>query len=225
MTTAAVLTKRELPVLLVNAIYIPVFTVIALRRSNYEFVLYVGVILFMVTWILWKQRSVRFGLSILWGLTIWALLHMVGGNVRLSDGNVVYSLVLVPLVQSAEYEILRYDQVVHIFGFGVATLVCHHLLLPHLRDRIERRGTLMLLVVLMGSGLGAVNEIVEFIAVLTVPETGVGGYENTVLDLTSNLIGGVAAVVWLRLTHDPANEHRHAAGKPATALGCDREDG
>lgn len=213
MTTAAVLTKRELPVLLVNAIYIPVFTVIALRRANYEFVLYVGVILFMVTWILWKQRSVRFGLSILWGLTIWALLHMVGGNVRLSDGNVVYSLVLVPLVHSAEYEILRYDQVVHIFGFGVATLVCHHLLRPYLRDRIEHRGTLMLLVVLMGSGLGAVNEIVEFIAVLTVPETGVGGYANTALDLTSNLIGGVAAVIWLRLTHDSANERRRAAGE------------
>ena len=45
--------------------------------------------------------------------------------------------------------------------------------------------------------MGPDNEIIEFIAVLTVPETGVGGYENTMLDLVFNLIGGILAVFWL----------------------------
>ena len=29
------------------------------------------------------------------------------------------------------------------------------------------------------------------------PETGVGGYHNTMLDLCFNLLGGILAVTWL----------------------------
>jgi hypothetical protein len=29
------------------------------------------------------------------------------------------------------------------------------------------------------------------------PETGVGGYDNTMQDLVFNLFGGIAAVLWL----------------------------
>jgi hypothetical protein len=58
---------------------------------------------------------------------------------------------------------------------------------------------LSILIVLMGSGLGAINEIIEFIAVKTLPETNVGGYDNTLWDLIFNLIGGLLAVGWLTL--------------------------
>jgi hypothetical protein len=183
------LTRRETPVLIVNLVYIPAFTLIALWNSNIEFVLYVAVILLVAAWVVWKQRSVRFDLPILWGLTIWGLLHMAGGNLRVGD-DVLYGLQLIPVV-------LRYDQLVHAFGFGTATLVCHHLLKPYLRDGIDRWRTLSILIVLMGSGLGAMNEIIEFIAVKTLPETNVGGYDNTLWDLIFNLIGGLLAVAWL----------------------------
>ena len=96
-----------------------------------------------------------------------------------------------------QYHILRYDQVVHLFGFGVATLICHHLLTPYLRENLMNRRTLLILVVLMGSGVGAINEIVEFLAVLTVPETHVGGYENTLLDMVFNLMGAMIAAGWI----------------------------
>jgi hypothetical protein len=108
------LTRREIPVLIANLVYIPAFTVIALRNSNIEFVLYVGVILIVAAWVVWKQRSVRFDLPILWGLTIWGLLHMAGGNIRVGD-DILYGLQLIPVV-------LRYDQLVHAFGFGTGTL-------------------------------------------------------------------------------------------------------
>ena len=185
------LTRRETPVLIANLVYVPAFTVIALRNLNFEFVLYVGVILIIAAWVVWKQRSVRFDLPILWGLTIWGLLHMAGGNIRVGD-DVLYGLQLIPVV-------LRYDQLVHAFGFGTATLVCHHLLKPYLRDGLDRWRTLSILIVLMGSGLGAINEIIEFIAVKTLPETNVGGYDNTLWDLIFNLIGGLLAVAWLTL--------------------------
>lgn len=188
------LTRRELPVLIVNLVYIPAFTAVALTRTNYEFLLYAGVILLVAGWILWKQRRVRFDLTVLWGLTIWGVLHMAGGNIRVGDG-VLYGVQLVPLIP--RFQILRYDQFVHMFGFAVATLICHHLLRPHLNERINQWWTLALLIVLMGSGLGATNEILEFIAVVTIPETGVGGYDNTMLDLCFNLLGGILAVTWL----------------------------
>jgi len=185
------LTRRETPVLIVNLLYVPAFTVIALRNLNFEFVLYVGVILIVGAWVVRKQRSVRFDLPILWGLTIWGLLHMAGGNIRVGD-DILYGLQLIPVV-------LRYDELVHAFGFGTATLVCHHLLKPCLRDGLDRWRTLSILIVLMGSGLGAINEIIEFIAVKTLPETNVGGYDNTLWDLIFNLIGGLLAVGWLTL--------------------------
>jgi hypothetical protein len=50
-----------------------------------------------------------------------------------------------------------------------------------------------------GMGFGALNEVVEFVAVLTLPETNVGGYENTGWDLVANLVGCVLAAVLIRL--------------------------
>lgn len=188
------LTKRERQIVVVNIINIAIFTVIALRRSNLEFLLYLGVIVAVFTWLVVKQRAIKFDLTILWGMTAWGLMHMCGGLLHV-NGETLYSLELVSLVP--DLHILRYDQFVHTFGFGVATLLCHHLLRPFLRDNIDRRGTLLFLVVLMGSGLGAVNEMIEFLAVLTVPETGVGGYQNTMLDIVFNLLGGILAVIWL----------------------------
>ncbi len=201
------LKKGELPVLAVNAIYIPVFTVIALRRSNAEFLLYAGIILVVAALIVWKQRSVRFDPPILWGLSIWGFLHMAGGNIPVGDGDrVLYGVELIRIYPYLH--ILRFDQMVHAFGFGVATLVCHHLLRPFLKPDITRWGVLAFLLVLMGSGLGALNEIVEFIAVLRLPETGVGGYENTLCDLVFNLIGSLIAVAYLTRRRRPTPEPR-----------------
>lgn len=206
------LTRREMPVLIVNLIYVPTFLILALRQLNFEFVLYVGVILAVAGLILWKQRTVRFDLRILWGLTIWGLLHMAGGNLKV-DGDVLYNLTLIPLLP-APYHVLRYDQVVHVFGFGAATLVCHHLLRPFLRKPIARQASLMFLIVLMGTGFGALNEIVEFLVVVSVPDTNVGGYENTVIDLICNTIGAVAAVAMIRWS-ERASTSVSIGGEPA----------
>jgi len=190
------LTKRELPVLAVNLVYLPAFTVVALGRRNYEFVMYALVVLAVALLVLWQQRRVRFGLTILWGLTGWGLLHMAGGNIRVGDG-VLYGVILAPIWPALD--ILRYDQVVHTFGFGVATLVCYHVLRPYLRTLQSPTFGLCVLIVMMGSGVGAMNEIIEFIAVLVMPETNVGGYQNTMIDLCANLLGGILAMALVLL--------------------------
>jgi hypothetical protein len=182
------MSRRELPVIVFSAAYMVVFVGISLTRSNYEFVLYAAVVVGLAAWILVKQNKVRFDSTILWGMSLWGLLHMAGGNIRVGS-YVLYNVQLVPVV-------LRYDQLVHAFGFGTATLLCFHVLKGRLNPATPRNGTLVILVALMGCGVGALNEIVEFVAVKAVPETNVGGYDNTLWDLVFNLIGASVAAVW-----------------------------
>lgn len=180
--------RRNLPVIIFSAAYMAVFVAISLTRHNDEFILYALVVVGLAVWILRKQRTVQFDSLILWGLSLWGLLHMAGGNLRVGD-NVLYNLQLIPVV-------LRYDQLVHAFGFGVATLACAHILRGMLKPVVPNRLTLIILVTLMGCGVGALNEIVEFIAVKAMPETNVGGYDNTLWDLIFNFFGATIAAVY-----------------------------
>jgi len=48
---------------------------------------------------------------------------------------------------------------------------------------------MIFLCVFTGMGLGALNEIIEFIAVISLLETNIGGYINPCWDLVANLAG------------------------------------
>jgi len=49
-----------------------------------------------------------------------------------------------------------------------------------------------------GLGLGALNEIVEFIITVVVQSTGVGSYVNNALDLVFNFVGALIAFWYVR---------------------------
>ena len=165
--------------------------------GNLEFLAYEGVILFFIGLVALTDSKVLYPKGLLWGLTLWAQLHLAGGGLFLG-GRKLYEKILVPLV-GAPYHVFRYDQMVHILGFGVCTLLVWHLIRPLLRKPDSSpRGRLAFIVVLGGLGLGAVNEIVEFASTVIMPKTGVGGYVNNALDLVANFVGALIAVAWLR---------------------------
>ena len=193
-----ILKPGQRPILLVNLILLVGFTVFYGARQNYEFLLYLGVIVFFLAVILMTNHRVNYPNSVLWGLTAWAFLHMAGGGFRVGDG-VLYHVILIPI--SAEYGVFRFDQFVHIVGFAVATLMMYTLLKPLLRPDPPGWTALSIVVVMAGLGVGALNEIVEFAATVLVPETGVGGYINTSLDLVADLIGALCALVYIRRTN------------------------
>ena len=56
----------------------------------------------------------------------------------------------------------------------------------------------LLLVVLGGLGLGALNETIEFLTTTAHAGAHVGGYENTGWDLVSNVAGALMAAVAIR---------------------------
>ena len=197
--------KHHYPILAVQILSLAGFSWWFLRLQNYEFLLYVGVILFFLILIIATIDQTRFSNTVLWGLTLWALMHMAGGGIPVGDGR-LYDLILWPI--SEDYPIFRYDQLVHIVGFGVATLAMYELLKPLLKP-LKGWTALSIVVVMAGLGVGALNEILEFSATVLVPETGVGGYVNTSLDLVADLVGAVVALVWIRWR---AQDNPSAAG-------------
>lgn len=190
--------RELLPVATFTLVYLVAATALALAAGNFEFLYYIVVMAIVICVVWLVHRSVHLSSAVLWGLSVWGLLHMAGGLLAVpeswpidSGSRVLYSLWLIP-------GYLKYDQVVHAYGFGVATWVCWQ----GIRAAIEKRGGhvrpslgLMVVAATAGMGLGALNELVEFVATLSLPETNVGGYLNTGWDLVSNFLGATAAAV------------------------------
>jgi len=190
--------KKHLILLAINIISVIIFGTLSLTGRNYEFVIYTGVIIFFTVVIGVTYFRVPYTDACLFGLTFWAILHMAGGTLYI-DGTKLYRLMLLPL--SEKYPVLRFDQAVHIWGFGVATITMYCLLRPLLKESLNRFVALSIVLIMTGVGLGAFNEIVEFIITQIVAETGVGGYMNTMLDLTANLIGAILGMLYIRLRY------------------------
>jgi len=189
------LREGQKSIFIVGVLLLAIFTPIFFIAKNYEFVAYVGVVLAVGILIFYTNRKVNYPNGLLWGLLSWAGLHLAGGGIIVGDG-VLYRLILLPL--SEEYGIFRYDQFVHIWGFAVATYLAYVILLPSLVDGPRRWVSLGIVIVMAGLGFGAVNEIIEFSATVFFDETGVGGYVNTSLDLVSDLVGALIALVLIR---------------------------
>jgi putative membrane protein len=192
------LKKSQIPIFVIFLTFLVIYAVYFYSINNVEFLIYVGVVVFFFLLIISTNRRVKYPNSILWGLMIWAFLHLSGGGIYLGETR-LYELMLIPL--SENYPIFRFDQLVHMFGFGVTTLLVFHLIKPLLKSELTRWTAISIVVVMAGLGFGALNEIVEFMATVLSPSTGVGGYTNTSLDLVANFIGAILAMVYIRLKH------------------------
>jgi hypothetical protein len=192
------LRKGQLSILISILCALAVFSVHFVTRKNYEFIIYVGVIVVFLVIFIVTNEKVYCPNSVLWGLVLWAVMHMAGGSVHI-NGTLLYKVMIISL--SERYPVFRYDQLVHIIGFGVATITLFYLLKPLLRPDVKGWAALSIILVAAGLGVGTFNEIVEFIVSSTVPESNVGGYLNTSLDAISDLIGAALAMVVIRLTN------------------------
>lgn len=194
------LSRAEWAVLGFTVAYVVAFSGWFLMRGNLEFVIYVSTMLLLM-WLVGRNlRQAAFPTPMLWALSLWGLAHMAGGGIPV-NGSVLYSLKLWDLVGDGELTLLKYDQVVHAYGFGVAAWLLWHLLVRHFP---QTRGSKLAfaLPAFAAMGLGSLNEIIEFSAVLMVAETNVGGYYNTAIDLVMNAAGAVLTMVIVYLV-DP----------------------
>ena len=195
----------EILVLAFTLLYMAIWLVVALALKNDEFVFYFVVMCVMVVALTLIHFRVRFRVGSLWGLALWGLAHMAGGLLPIpaswpihGETHVLYNWWLVP-------GYFKYDQFVHAYGFGLVTWICWQ----SLRKALENRGAtavptigLLTLCVAAGMGFGALNELVEFFATLTLPGTNVGGYANTGWDMLANFAGCLIAAIAVYLWSD-----------------------
>jgi len=184
------ISKTKIAILIIIVLYLIIFTFLNLERKNYEFILYIGVVSFFTILIIILNFKFNFSKSLLIGLSAWGLLHMCGGYFIINS-EVLYAYQIIP-------KYLRFDQFVHAFGFCFATLFTFALVKPSLK-KITTRLSVLFVILFAGMGLGALNEIIEFMAVISLPETGVGDYRNTAWDLVFNAFGAIIAIIIIKI--------------------------
>lgn len=197
------ITRPEWAVFGVTLAYMGVSLLAAFTEKNQEFLFYFVVMALLIAATVALHFRVGLHLGALWGLSAWGAAHMAGGLAPIpeswpihGDAHVLYNLWLIP-------GLLKYDQVVHAYGFGLVTWICWQGLQAAFAARglaVQPTVGLLTLCAAAGNGFGAANELVEFIATLTLPGTNVGGYANTGWDLVANFTGtiAVASLIYLR---------------------------
>lgn len=175
------------PLATFTVIYLIVSGLNAWLTSNWEFIFYLLLMLIMGSLTLIIHRRVQLPLILLWTLSLWGLLHMMGGMwvLRKTD-DVLYNFWIIS-------DILRYDQLIHAYGFGLATWACW-ICLQAIQPALKPTTGPLSLALFAGLGLGAMNETVEFFATLLISDTNVGDYANVGWDLVFNLFGGLIAI-------------------------------
>ena len=198
------LTRQHGYIIAFSALYLVAGGIYFLRDFNNEFVIYVAVIVAIFTGVFSTLKSTQFPVWMLWLLSIWGLMHVAGGAVSTSDG-VLFAYRIYPFLDlGGDFYILKYDQVVHAYLYGLVALMAYHTLRVPLQ--IKGRTALVVLAAAMISlGVSGLNEIMEFLIAVTLEENGVGGYENAMLDLIFNFSGAVVALgvlgLFRRLKH------------------------
>lgn len=168
------------------------------QTSFYALFMVIAFALVVMTYSHFRLRPIT-----LWGLTIWGIAHMAGGLLSIG-GDVLYRFDLVPGV-------LRFDQIVHTFGFGFATAACWDVLGEVIM--LGRAVARSVLALLGGLGFGAINEAIEFLVTRIDPSSNVGGFVNTGFDLLFNTLGCALAATLLYLA-DPSHGSGHQTQRP-----------
>jgi hypothetical protein len=111
--------------------------------------------------------------------------HLAGGLVTVG-GDVLYNA-------HPRWHMFQYDHVFHASASGIATIV----LWTFLAKELNSVPGAIAVSALGGLGVGAFNELIEFLATLAHHGSHVGGYMNTGWDLVSNTTGATVASIVL----------------------------
>jgi hypothetical protein len=156
---------------------------------------YAASVPFLICAVVVANHHIGFSRGVLWGFVVWESVHMAGGLIPVGHDHILYNAGWgVPLV--------RWDRLVHAFGFGLATAASWQAIRRILPAEHGVTPGIALLAALCGLGFGALIEVLEFLMTLVVP-TNVGDYVDTGWDLVADLIGAGVVAVWLALHPGP----------------------
>lgn len=172
-------------------IYLFIFTMLAMKNKNYEFLYYTVIMSALILLIVIYHKRFHLSTGVMAGLTLLGAMHIFGGNIY-PWGTRLYDIWLIPGV-------FRYDNLVHFIGIFVATLVAYSLVHPHLDKRLGANKLLLsLILVMIALGMGSFNELFELGAVVFLGAAEqVGDYMNNAVDILFNFFGSIAACIYI----------------------------
>jgi uncharacterized membrane protein YjdF len=174
--------------LIVSYVLLALFCLFALITWNTEFLIYAAVLIPFVILIHKGDAVFKFKSLGLWGFNVWMLLHLLGGMAEW-NGVRFYDYILLPVV-GEPYLILKYDQVVHFFCFAVFAILMGSVI----SKAVSKKANVWLvafIIIFATMGVGALNEVIEFMPVVFLNSPGPGGYINTAIDLCANMVGAI----------------------------------
>ena len=173
---------------------------LALLFKNYEFLLYAITVTFVIALLFATDQYFKYSKTGLWLFNSWLVLHILGG-LAYYQGIRFYDLMLLDIV-GEPYQILKYDQFVHFYCYIAISILMWNVVHKIAKDNANYL-VICIITILAASSLGAINEIIEFIAAITLDRSGVGGYMNTLIDLVANLLGAITGTLYMYTKNNP----------------------
>ncbi len=169
--------------ILINFVLLLMMTGVVYYTTEWEFGLYAAAFI-VVGVLLWRVlRRYPYPIWLLLALELGLLIHFAGGLIHFGPQNT--------RLYGHYFLGLRFDKYVHFYNSLIGVIALRYLFR---QAGLALRRMESLIVVAVVLGIGAFIEIVEYLAVTTMPSTGVGDYDNNMQDLVFNLMGGTLGV-------------------------------
>jgi len=175
-------------------IYLGYFLYRAFVIGNREFAGYIFMfILLFILANLFFEKYVRQYIYLYSFIVGFLLLHILGGIIYL-DGIKMYDYYFFGLV--------RYDWFMHILGGFLSARIAYEMVKENFIYTKNSSQILIMIIIVLAIGVGTLNEIIEFIAVIFLnAQEAVGGYYNNLTDICNNLLGSIIYLLVFSKSH------------------------
>ena len=141
------------------------------------------------------HKKYNFSTPTLIGLSVWGIAHMFGGSTILGEPR-IYGRIIFDLFTTGDTTLIRYDHILHFYFYLVMTSVIYQISRKYFNPTANWK-IVGLIIFFASMGVGAFNEIIEFLPVLFLEETGVGGYYNVAWDIVFNAVGAFISIIYI----------------------------
>ena len=180
-----------------TALYVVTWTAYGIATDAAGVYAYLVWMVFAFGLMMYLDGRVHFSTHVLVLLCVVGFGHMAGANLEIS-GAILYRQIW--------FGLIRYDHLVHVFGLGAAGLAVWEA--TRLVLAADGGARAAVVVILGANTVGALIEIGEYLASVTLTEARVGAYANNMQDLIANLVGSLVAAWWVMRRTEPARSQR-----------------
>ncbi len=200
---------------LFTLLYFATFLGVAAVQRNIEFLFYTIIMLIFLFFLVVFAETIHLEPWILTFTSLFICLHLVAGNIWIGEIKLYDQFLL--------GNDFRMDNLVHLIGGFLASVLAYNVLEPLLGKKLKRqRAVLLITVTFISLGIGSINEIIELIGVLYFNAApGVGDYLNNAKDQFYNFLGAVLATPLI--AHDLRNKFFQQKISSKRILGSDHE--